>query len=193
LLPHVEGHATIANVAKLPQREQVWGMVCAFADRCKHDKRKNLYTLAKYVPNKILDVDLDGEKIRRHSERGGPQTADITRLHVDRVWDELTKQGWSTTKGHPRVFTHALMLHALPQFIEQVSPNTIRLRSEPSSASVPLPAFARDVPYDPRPGRRSGGEGPLHRALRMYIFEEPDNALVGLEHRSVGKPEIPIT
>jgi hypothetical protein len=152
-------------------------MVRTFAERCKHDNRK-LYTLARYVANTILDVD--GEKIHRHSAEGRLQTADITRLHVERVWDELTNQRWSTTKGHPRVFTHALMLHALPQFIEQASPNTIRLRTGRVSATTPLATFAQDAFYDPRPGRRGGGEGPHHRALRMYIFEDPDNALAGL-------------
>jgi hypothetical protein len=173
-------HATIANVVKplqLPTADEVWATVREFAERCRDDNR-NLYTLAKFVANTIVHVD--AAEIRRHSAKGRSQTAHITRRHVEGVWDELTKQHWASTKGHDRKFTHALLLHALPKLIEQASPNTIRLRVGQSIASTPRPTFGYDAGHDPRPGRRGGGEGPLHRALRLYIFENPDNALAGL-------------
>ena len=173
--------ATLAKVARprtLPSVDEVWAGVRAFAER-RRVSGKPVHTLARYVGNIITHVD--ESKIQRHSAEGTKQTAHITRRHVEGVWQQLLEHGRAVTTGHDRVLTHALMLHALPQWIRYVDQRTIGLRGRELRLTLPLPSYAaEEISYDPRPGRSRGGEGPLHRALRLYIFEQPDEALANL-------------
>ncbi len=166
---------------RLPSGEDVWARIRTFAIQCKDDGRR-LYTLQRFVPNIITSVS--DSRIERYSAEGRTHTAHIDFGHVARVWNELRERGWSSTRGNSRVFTHALMLHALPTWIELAGPGTIRLRGGAKQSHVVLPSFAaEETIYDPRPrrsARSGGGEGPIHRAIRLYIFEEPDRALVDL-------------
>lgn len=153
----------------LPTADKVWAIVRNFAKEREHDETKKVPTLARGVGNTIVYVD--EVRIRRRSDEGTAQTADIMRSHVEGVWQQLVKQKRASTKGHDRVFTHALMYAALPQYIVKIDGSTIGLNS-----STP-PACDPDYSW----GRGGGGEGPLHRALRLYILEDPNRALAHLE------------
>jgi hypothetical protein len=165
---------------ELPSVEQVWQRIRDYAAYCKqHEVR--LFTLQRFVANTITQVG--DAVIERHSKEGTSQSAHIRRGDVERVWTELCTNPLheASTKGDPRVFTHALMLAAMPRRIEERRSGVIGLVGHRTPA--PLPAFAaEEIDYSRRAGGRrgGGGEGPIHRGIRLHIHDDPNTALAGL-------------
>lgn len=154
-----------------PDDEQIWQLVREHAERCRIEQRP-LYTLSRGVANLIVEV---GEhRIRRESAEGTTQSAHIDRHHVLEVWHELLAQGYSATTGKPRVFAHVLLHDALPDCVHALG-NRLVLYDMPTP---PRPAATREAWLGYRLGAGfGGGEGALHRAIRLFIFESPDLAL----------------
>ena len=170
----------------LPSFDEIWSRVSDYARMCR-DTGVKLYTLQRFVPNTIVDVH--ESSIERHSEAGRTQTAHIGRSDVERVWAQLrdNEDHAASTKGDPRVFTHALMLTAMPDLIEPRGTGVIGLVGLGPARFEPFVDFVEDVDYgsraagEARVGRGGGGgEGPIHRGLRIYIHENPNAALIGL-------------
>lgn len=150
----------------------------AFAEVCKAERRP-LHTLSRGVENYIVEVG--DEVIRRESSEGTKQTAHIGYAHVEQIWRELAEQGHSSTEGKSRVFALALIQAAMPDCIDALG-NRIYLRDVPCL----LVESQTDAPADSRTrarlgGGRGGGEGELHRRIRLHVFERPNEALAGLE------------
>lgn len=96
------------NTVEKDEEWDVWERVRAVAQ--KHlTSAKPIHTLKRRVPNIITSVDAD--KIERRSAEGRSNQTPVRRSHVRDAWEALAG---GTPKGDYPVFTHALLLAALP-------------------------------------------------------------------------------
>jgi hypothetical protein len=165
----------------LPDAEWVWQRVQAFAEGCK-ERNEPVPTLQKKILNYIGEVR--AQTITRRSDAGREHTAHIEYGHIELIWSELLKNGYASTRGHPRVFAHAL-LHAAMRDCIDARGNEIHLRDLPPGTQIGIINSSGAVDYAARVSRffgndGFGGERALHRGIRLFIHGCPDAALVGL-------------
>lgn len=159
-----------------PSFKQVWSDVKTAADDLRA-RKEPVFTLTKGVRNFITDVKHGS--IGRRSDDGVTNVSRVTRGMMESLWNKLN--GRAIYRSY-LYFTPALLLKTCPHLVEHLdgelrlkkAPETLRLRSELNKR---------------RFGNSSGGEGPVHRALKMFIFENPDLALRALGPR----PFTPVT
>lgn len=152
---------------KQPTADEAWAAVHAFATRCAADARP-VFTLQRTVRNIITDVA--PTKIGRESAKGRTHQRKVTLGQVQRVWGALCDgQSWKDG-GNILYFTPALMLAAMPEHLEDLGGGEIGLSAHPAVRKKKHERIASL-------GRGAGGEGDLHRALRLFIHRDPDSAL----------------
>jgi hypothetical protein len=160
--------------------ESVWQRVRKFAEERRVNKQP-IYTLQKQIENTIQHVGVN--TIVRRSTAGRENTAHIEYGHIETIWGELRDQGYSSTSGKPRVFAHALLKAAMPESIGSEGNQIFFLDSPPASPDG-APEGGTTVDYAMLArrgwGRGGGGEGAVHRGIRLYIYECPNEALAGL-------------
>jgi hypothetical protein len=152
---------------KLPTADEAWAAVHAFATRCAAHARP-VFTLQRTVRNIITDVG--PTTIGRESAKGRTNKRKVTLGQVQRVWGALCNgQSWKDG-GNILYFTPALMLAAMPEHLEDLGGGDIGLSAHPAVRKKKQERIAGL-------GHAAGGEGELHRALRLFIHRDPNSAL----------------
>lgn len=154
---------------------EAWARVVAFAKQAVADQRV-VHTLQRGVANTITDVRPGS--IGRRSDEGRTNRSRVGRSAVIRLWKELSrKKGPVGTPDGVLYFTAPLMVAAMPDLVQEVGRGQISLLDDPVVA-------ARDAARVERASRGNGGcgggEGPIHRAIKEFIFSQPDEALSSL-------------
>jgi hypothetical protein len=155
---------------------EVWERVRSFAEEAAR-KRWPIYTLQRKVKNVITEVK--PASIGRQSDEGRTHTSRVTKSKVLAVWDALLKDGGVATPPGVLFFTPALMLRALPDVIEYVGDGKIALRDDPKIEERDRETIMKARRGEGR-GEGGGGEGEIHRALKRFIYEQADSALLSL-------------
>lgn len=158
------------RTARLPTSDEVWERVTSFATECLRKKRP-VYTVTRKVRNEISDVK--NKSIGRISERGISNVSRVTKSMVEDLWSEIIGEG---TRAQYLYFTKPLLLAAIPEVVEDMD-GEIVLRSDPEVIKTKI---RRQTPAG-TDGRGWGvGEGKLHKAIKEFVFSDPDIALASL-------------
>jgi hypothetical protein len=158
------------KTANLPTSDEVWERVASFATECVKKKRP-VYTVTRKVKNEITDVK--EKSIGRISERGISNVSRVTKAMVEYLWAEILGEG---TGGQYLYFTKPLLLAAIPEVVEDMD-GEIVLRSDPQV----IETKARRKTLAATDGRGwGGGEGEMHKAIKEFVFSDPDVALASL-------------
>ena len=158
------------KMASLPTSDEVWERVASFAAECLKRNRP-VYTVTRKVKNEITDVK--EKSIGRISERGISNVSRVTKAMVEYLWAEILGEG---TGAQYLYFTKPLLLAAIPEVVEDMD-GKIVLRSAPEVIATK----ARRKTLAASDGRGwGGGEGELHKAIKEFIFSDPDAALASL-------------
>jgi hypothetical protein len=154
----------------LPTNSEVWMKVRDFALDCLQ-KNRSVFTVTRRVENRITDVSKGS--IGRRSADGTSNSSRVTKSMVEHLWSEVNGEGG----GGYLYFTKALLLAALPEFVEDLD-GALVLRKDPSVLKKKRQR-ARLAISDGR--GLGGGEGKLHRKLKEFIYREPEAALASLK------------
>ena len=169
-MPPRPGHSEAMRRAMTP--DEAWGRVLTFATKAADDGRR-IFTLQERVANTITDVR--PESIGRRSDAGTSNSSRIGKTGVLRLWKELARrQGPVSTPKGVYYFTVALMVAAMPDIVQDVGDGKISLSDDPEVAARDR---RRTESAKTRAGGCGGGEGPIHRAIKEFIFRQPDVAL----------------
>jgi hypothetical protein len=155
---------------RLPEAEEVWQRVAAYARDCILNDRP-VFTVTRSVENRITDVK--DRSIGRVSSQGTTNASRVTRAMVESLWSEL--QGGQGEASY-LYFTKALVLAALPEILEDMDGELV-LRDDPAVLETKRRRMmmARDEGEG-----AAGGEGETHRRLKEFIYSDPDMALAPL-------------
>jgi hypothetical protein len=159
------------NSAGLPEAEEVWQRVVAYARDCLKNGRP-VFTVSRRVENRITDVR--DRSIGRSSAQGTSNSSRVTKAMVESLWSELRGGDGGSSYLY---FTKALVLVALPGIVEDMDGELV-LRDDPTvlENKQRRKAVARDDGEG-----FAGGEGETHRKLKEFVYSEPDVALASLK------------
>lgn len=158
------------RTGKLPTSDEVWERVTKFATECLRKKRP-VYTVTRKVRNEISDVK--DKSIGRISEQGTSNVSRVTKSMVEDLWSEIIGE---EAGGKHLYFTKPLLLAAIPEVVEDMD-GEIVLRSDPKVIKTKI---LRQTSVSIDGSGWGGSEGRLHRAIKEFIFNEPDIALASL-------------